>query len=294
MKIKSIQLKDNYKRFHDLTIDLGSSPARIVALVGPNGCGKSSVFDGMLARQSIIEKIGNSMHRDYTYHSMTGDPDFSSQSIDINFVGGTFDEIRKQRQPTKSTATMFSFRRPYRYNKILKIQETRATEEIRFNNYVASSASAIDEKMIESYQRLNAKYHRAMREEDCRPSEAKKKIIGELNISIENCLDIVIDNLGSVEENKGSLYFTKYDQPTPFEFDVLSSGEKEVVDILLDLYLRQEDYKETVFLIDEPELHINTAIQKNFSLKLTDLLGRSAKFGWRPIALGFCVHFRMT
>ena len=46
MKIKKIQLS-NYKRFNDLTIDLGESPKRIVALVGPNGCGKSSVFDGM-------------------------------------------------------------------------------------------------------------------------------------------------------------------------------------------------------------------------------------------------------
>lgn len=40
-------MKD-YKRFHDLTIDLGNTPKRIVALVGPNGCGKSSVFDAML------------------------------------------------------------------------------------------------------------------------------------------------------------------------------------------------------------------------------------------------------
>ena len=46
MKIRKIQLK-GYKRFFDLTIDLGNTPKRIVALVGPNGCGKSSVLDGM-------------------------------------------------------------------------------------------------------------------------------------------------------------------------------------------------------------------------------------------------------
>ncbi|WP_245439460.1 AAA family ATPase [Microvirga aerophila] len=44
MKIKKVQLKNGYKRFHDLTIDLGDDPKRIVALVGPNGCGKSSVL----------------------------------------------------------------------------------------------------------------------------------------------------------------------------------------------------------------------------------------------------------
>ena len=47
MLITSIKLKNGYKRFKDLTIDLGDYPSRIVALVGPNGCGKSSVIDGM-------------------------------------------------------------------------------------------------------------------------------------------------------------------------------------------------------------------------------------------------------
>lgn len=47
MRIKKIQFKNGYKRFFDLTIDL-ESPKRIIALVGTNGCGKSSVFDGML------------------------------------------------------------------------------------------------------------------------------------------------------------------------------------------------------------------------------------------------------
>ncbi len=48
MLITKLRLKNGYKRFHDLTIDLGETPARIVALVGPNGCGKSSVLDGLL------------------------------------------------------------------------------------------------------------------------------------------------------------------------------------------------------------------------------------------------------
>ena len=58
MFIKKIKL-DGYKRFKSLTIDLGDSPKRIVALVGPNGCGKSSVFDGMLFHSSAYRLIGN-------------------------------------------------------------------------------------------------------------------------------------------------------------------------------------------------------------------------------------------
>ncbi len=40
MRIKKVQFKNGYKRFFDLTIDLGDFPQRIIALVGPNGCGK--------------------------------------------------------------------------------------------------------------------------------------------------------------------------------------------------------------------------------------------------------------
>lgn len=51
MKIKKLHLK-KYKRFSGLTIDLGESPKRIIALVEPNGCGKSSVFDAIHHRIS--------------------------------------------------------------------------------------------------------------------------------------------------------------------------------------------------------------------------------------------------
>ena len=73
-----------------------------------------------------------------------------------------------------------------------------------------------------------------------------------------------IVNLGNVKV----VYILKNDQQDPFEFNVLSSGEKEVVDILLDLYLRREYYNDTIYIIDEPELHINTSIQRKLLLEI--------------------------
>ncbi len=66
------------------------------------------------------------------------------------------------------------------------------------------------------------------------------KIIGELNRSIQNCLGVKIVEIGDFESDRGTLYFSKVDHPQPFEFNVLSSGEKEVIDILFDLYLRKD------------------------------------------------------
>src|SRR6185503_17827326 len=64
MKIKRVRLKD-FKRFDDLTIDLGDSPARLVALVGPNGCGKSSVFDAFEEKQKDYKGANANENTDF-------------------------------------------------------------------------------------------------------------------------------------------------------------------------------------------------------------------------------------
>lgn len=287
MKIKKIQLKNGYKRFFDLTIDLGDSPKRIIALVGPNGCGKSSVLDGMLFHSSTWGAIGNKGAKNYEYHSMHKSPNFSHENVIIDFVEGNYPEIRASKNAQGNENTIFSFRSPYRYNSQLKINQSQAIPEIRLNNYGASTSSDLDDKMEQNYRRLNIKYNNYRDSMDCRPSEARSKIIGDLNQSIKSCLNLEISSLGNIEASQGTLYFKKTDHPTEFDFNVLSSGEKEVVDILLDLYLRQDEYSDTVFLLDEPELHINTAIQKKLLLEINRLIGENCQLWVTTHSVGF-------
>lgn len=288
MFIKKIKL-DGYKRFKSLTIDLGDSPKRIVALVGPNGCGKSSIFDGILFHISAYgNAIGNKGQKDFHYHSIDQIPSYDYRGIKIDFNEGSYEKVLSGKRDEGKEKTIISFRSPYRYNNILKITESRAVNDIRFNGYGASSAADIDDKMIENYRRLNIKYSNYLNRNDCKPSEAKAYIIGELNKSLQECLDLHISSLGNIEDNKGTLYFSKSDyNGKDFEFNVLSSGEKEVVDILLDLYLRQEEYNDTVFLIDEPELHINTSIQRKLLIEINKLIGPRCQLWVATHSIGF-------
>ncbi len=272
MKIKSIQLKNGYKRLHDLTIALGSQAPRIVALVGANGCGKSSVLDGMLWRLGENQHIGAGSRKGNDYHAQRSDNKIASNDVVIEFEEGSYEDIRNTRAKQSELATLFSFRSPYRHNNQAKIDQTKATSDIALNNYGASNAAAIDEKMIENYRRLYAWYGQYRDDNNLRPSEAKAHIIGQLNKSLKACLDVEIQSIGNVEADQGTLYFKKPDQAEAFEFDVLSAGEKEVVDILLDLHLRRTKYTSTVFLIDEPELHISTAIQKKLLVEINNLI----------------------
>lgn len=285
MRIKKLRLFNGYKRFHDLTIDLGEKPARIIALVGPNGCGKSSVLDGILFHHNAYGVVGNKGTKNYHYHSMHNDPSFDHHSISIEFTSGSYYEVRQGRKGKWNT--LFSFRSPYRYNSNLNVTQSKAVAEIYLNNYGASSASDLDDKMEENYRRLNIKLNKYMNDVDCKPSEAREKIIGDLNKSIKNCLSLEIDNLGNIESSQGTIYFKKNDHPKPFSFNVLSSGEKEVVDILLDLYLRQDEFDNTVYLLDEPELHINTSIQKKLLIEMNRLIGKECQIWLTTHSIGF-------
>ena len=47
MRVRSIHLR-NFKRFTDTLVRDIPAEAKLVVVVGPNGCGKSSLFDALL------------------------------------------------------------------------------------------------------------------------------------------------------------------------------------------------------------------------------------------------------
>ncbi|MFD2599042.1 AAA family ATPase [Sphingobacterium corticis] len=258
-------------------------------MVGPNGCGKSSVFEGMLFLNSSFNYLGDTGGKDHTYHSLYQTPNFNYENVSIEFDEGGFHELRQRREQFGTENTLFSFRSPYRYNSNLKVTQARSTNEIRLNRYGASSSADIDSKMEENYRRINIEFNRYIKNNPSFVTYdlAKQKIIGDLNKSLKNCLDLEIVSIRDIEDDKGTLYFRKDDHVNEFDYNVLSSGEKEVVDILLDLYLRQNDYTDTIFLIDEPELHINTSIQKKLLLEINNLIGANCQIWISTHSIGF-------
>ena len=97
MKVTSLQLK-KYKRFFHLQIEFGPRPKRIVALVGPNGCGKSSVFDAMLFLNNSYDVIGECSMKNYKYHSLCNDPGYNRENIVIRFDEGDYRGVRQVNQ----------------------------------------------------------------------------------------------------------------------------------------------------------------------------------------------------
>ncbi|MGB3586463.1 MAG: AAA family ATPase [Tunicatimonas sp.] len=53
-------------------------------------------------------------------------------------------------------------------------------------------------------------------------------------------------------------------------YDLLSSGEKEVINILLNLFVRRDTYSDTIYFIDELDLHLNTKLQYALLKEITE------------------------
>lgn len=286
MKIKKIHLK-MYKRFKDLTIDLGDDPKRIVALVGPNGCGKSSVFDGIVRLNSGYSAIGNINTKDNKYHSLRDDGALNIDDIDIEFDAGVFKNIFDSFSKNGKGNTLISFRSPYRYSGNLNIRESRALNDLSFNQIGAGTASDVDQRIEEEYRRLIIKFNKHIKEEDLKYSVAMNDIVGDLNKAFKSCLNITLVDLGDIGDNRGTLFFKKDDSDKIFEYNVLSSGEKEVIDILLDLYLRKDKYNDTIYIIDEPELHINTSIQRQLLIEINKMIPDNCQIWIATHSIGF-------
>lgn len=286
MKIKKIQMKD-YKRFHNLTIDLGNEPKRIVALVGANGCGKSSIFDAMLYLDYAYNSFRGS--KDYRYHSLKQDSNYDYRKVNIQFDVGNFEEVRQKLIEIGKANTIFSFRSAYRYNSNLKIESTVSIPEIELNQEGAMTASDLDNRMEQNYRRIYSKLNQLLRKDKKRYTLAlaEDEVIGELNASIKNCLNLRIDSLGDIESNRGTIFFKKDDYNNAFEYNVLSSGEREVVDILLDLYLRKDVYTDSVYIIDEPELHVNTSIQRKLLYEINKIIPSDCQIWLATHSIGF-------
>jgi hypothetical protein len=93
-------------------------------------------------------------------------------------------------------------------------------------------------------------------------------------------------DLGDILNGRGQLYFKK-GSSKDFPYANLSSGEKEVIDIIVDLLVKIPEYNESVICIDEPELHLNTAIQRKLLVEIEKLVPDNCQLWVATHSIGF-------
>lgn len=279
MKIKTIQLKD-FKRFDDLTIDLGDTPKKIIALVGPNGCGKSSIFD---AFEEKTKDFRNNGGEEAQFYSKTF---FYEEEAKRISQYNKHQSIIITTDTTGFSRTSFYIRTAYRFTSKFNVQQLEALPAILSTNDEPISLISLDTRLESNYKRLLGLSYSEFFKGTKTGDEVRTELIGSVNAIISRILDIEISELGNILERKGQFYFKKGNARN-FPYSNLSSGEKEVVDIILDLIIKTKEYTDTVFCIDEPELHLNTAVQRKLLLEIERLIPDNCQLWVATHSIGF-------
>ena len=270
MKIKSIKLED-FRRFKNLTIEGLPETARLVVMVGPNGSGKSSVFDALLRYRNRKAPRPSIFVPSYFIRCEISESNFKEPEVEFHKSPITLEDWRRS----------IHLRSAYRNDSINRLnrelhQTPPIAEEHRF--YMLSEN---DQAVALNYRRILDKWIEIGTSPKRRGEnigEIQDEILGELRNSMAELFkdtQLILTGLGSPNTYK----VFEFDKGTNhgLSYENLSSGEKAVLDMLLDIVVFKEKFNDTVFCIDEPEAHIHTKLQGPLLGELYNLIPENSQ-----------------
>jgi predicted ATPase len=277
MRIKSLKLQ-NFKRFTDLSLESIPEDARLVVLVGPNGCGKSSVFD---AFEQVGGRHKQNFQEDQTYLRKNVD-----QDVYIEIITDSLGTLKNhQSVPAKH----FYIRSAYRIDSDFKTNQIGKKEGVLEDLPRPKRLIDVDKRVQDNYERLVGSTVQSLYAGDkdhLSVSGLREELIGKVRESMLRVFDgLVLEGIGD-PFTEGQFFFTKGGS-NHFPYKNLSAGEKGAFDLLLDLIIKSKEFDDTVFVIDEPELHMHSGLQQKLLKELYELIPEKCQLWIATHSIGF-------
>jgi len=276
MRIKSIEIK-NFKRFTDLTININDVDAKLVVMLGPNGSGKSSILDA-------FEQIGGRLKPGYEEDKSYLRKELEKE-WDVNIISdlGTFSRASR---PAKN---LFYLRSSYRFDPDFRIDAIHQKDEIISDSIRPKKMISLDKRVQDNYERLvgttvDSLYSGS--KDSLSVPQLREELIGKVKTRMLRVFpDLVLESIGNPLID-GQFFFTK-GVTRHFPYKNLSSGEKGAFDILLDLIVKTQEFNNSTIAIDEPELHMHSALQKALLKEFYELVPDTCQLWVATHSIGF-------
>lgn len=280
MRISEARLL-NFKRFSDLTIRGLPKEAKLVVLMGPNGCGKSSLLDAFSIWYRI--RAGTGWNRDVAYYQKDVDKEFKAQES----VRLSFHAVEGSRLTAEQVRQVFYFRTAYRNDPDFTMtslsKQPIPYQSPRFQQFIQD-----DRTVAANYQRLVSLTLAGVydkKKDNLTVAELREQLVGIVRKSMKNVFeDLILEGIGNPLE-RGSFYFER-GVVKRFHYKNLSGGEKSAFDLILDLILMRDYYPSAIYCIDEPEAHMHTALQGRLLQELFSLIPEEGQLWITTHSLG--------
>lgn len=282
MRIREIKL-NKFKRFTDLTISGIPTTAKLVVLVGPNGSGKTSVFEGM---NHWYKYKGFYTYGDMTFYIKEGDKEeINKNNWGDNRVKISTHDVEFSNQ--EDIRGCFYFRTAHR-NEPDFVTNNLSRQDNPKNRIKYNTLMDTDCTVSENYQRLVSNTLSGVfnqRNDNKSVKDLREELIGKIRESLHNVFDdLQLTSIGDPLVN-GSFYFTKGNSEN-FHYKNLSAGEKSAFDLLLDIVIKSVYFENTVYCIDEPESHMHTALQSKLLAEMYNLIPNNSQLWLSTHSIG--------
>jgi hypothetical protein len=271
MHISKLELK-NFRRFTDLTVQDIPENTKMVLLIGSNGSGKSSLFD---AFEFLASQNGKAA-KDSAFSILKNEKEPASVLIHSYEHGKEGLEDNTWKRSNKLTGSSFYGRTSFRQVPRLTRRQLGGNQfNITGDGDRAASFIDRDERFENDLEHLFGKLLKEFFRTSEDKSEIKEKIINPINEALYRIFNkdngtalSLLEIIPPLEGNVAEINFKK--GKSVFHYNYLSAGEKEVFNILINLIARREYYQDTIYYMDEVDLHLNTSLQYNFLKEITE------------------------
>lgn len=257
MKIKEVHLSE-FRRFSNLTIRSIPQTAKLVVLLGQNGSGKSSVFDAFsLYSTDAKHHVYNDYDEKYLSKNSIQIRGRVEQRINIIF----FDCAKLSRNDEGRRS--FYFRSAYRFEEGFHIDGLYRQVPVLEDREDPCWMVARDKRVSANYQSMVSFLIEELSDPGCDNNVSRTELRDKYIASIQRSMRRVFPDLNLKSFGRplqdGTFLFSKGVSHN-FPYKNLSGGEKAAFDLLLDFVIKRKDFNNTIFCIDEPELHMHSAL----------------------------------